>query len=255
MTGLLQKLREHYDYLVEQIEYLETQLQISLDEDSAGQRLLSIPCVGPLTASMLSTQLGDGKQYGSSEDFAASTGLVPREYSTGGRTTLMGFSPLNSKTGIFHHEHATKRNTEAQKIDSVQSLRAFAALSVMFFHYRLIIGPSVVGDFFNWGSIGVDLFFVISGYIMAYTTLQTPPNAYSAIKFIRNRFIRIMPVYYILLLVAFLLGMGLCNLSYPNATMGPCAFQIMYCNITTENRVLIFSTSENCSVSLTSRAR
>lgn len=97
MTGLLQKLREHYDYLVEQIKYLETQLQISLDEDSAGQRLLSIPCVGPLTASLLSTQLGDGKQYGSSRDFAASTGLVPRQYSTGGRTTLMGISKRGNK--------------------------------------------------------------------------------------------------------------------------------------------------------------
>lgn len=102
-----------------------------------------------------------------------------------------------------------------KKIDSVQLLRAFAALSVMFFHYRLIIGPSVVGDFFNWGSIGVDLFFVISGFIMAYTTLQTPPNAYGAIKFIRNRFIRIMPVYYILLLVAFLLGGAMSTFHYP----------------------------------------
>ena len=48
MTGLLQKLREHYDYLVAQIKDLETQLHIVLDEDSAAQRLLSIPCVGPL---------------------------------------------------------------------------------------------------------------------------------------------------------------------------------------------------------------
>lgn len=85
MTGLLQKLREHYDYLVGQIKDLEIQLQISLDEDETGQHLLSIPCIGPLTASLLSTQLGDGKQYGSSRDFAASTGLVPRQYSTGGR--------------------------------------------------------------------------------------------------------------------------------------------------------------------------
>lgn len=84
MTSLLQKLREHYDYLVAQIKDLEIQLQLSLDEDEAGQHLLSIPCVGPLTASLLSTQLGDGKQYGSSRDFAASTGLVPRQYSTGG---------------------------------------------------------------------------------------------------------------------------------------------------------------------------
>lgn len=97
MTGLLQKLREHYDYLVEQIKDLETQLQISLAEDSAGQRLLSIPCVGPLTASLLSTQLGDGKQYGSSRDFSASTGLVPRQHSTGGRTTLMSISKRGNK--------------------------------------------------------------------------------------------------------------------------------------------------------------
>lgn len=97
MTSLLQKLREHYDHLVAQIKDLEIQLQLSLDEDETGQHLLSIPCIGPLTASLLSTQLGDGKQYGSSRDFAASTGLVPRQYSTGGRTTLLGISKRGNK--------------------------------------------------------------------------------------------------------------------------------------------------------------
>ncbi|NIH07095.1 IS110 family transposase [Providencia rettgeri] len=97
MVCLLQKLREHYDYLVKQIKELETQLQAFLVEDSAGQRLLSIPCIGPLTASLLSTQLGDGKQYGNSRDFAASTGLVPRQHSTGGRTTLLGISKRGNK--------------------------------------------------------------------------------------------------------------------------------------------------------------
>lgn len=90
MTSLLQKLREHYDYLVAQIKDLEIQLQLCLDEDETGQHLLSIPCVGPLTASLLSTQLGDGKQYSSSRDFAASTGLVPRQYSTGGKNYPAG---------------------------------------------------------------------------------------------------------------------------------------------------------------------
>ncbi|MEX9843908.1 IS110 family transposase [Providencia rettgeri] len=97
MVCLLQKLREHYDYLVKQIKELETQLRAFLVEDSAGQRLLSIPCIGPLTASLLSTQLGDGKQYGNSRDFAASTGLVPRQHSTGGRTTLLGISKRGNK--------------------------------------------------------------------------------------------------------------------------------------------------------------
>jgi transposase len=54
-------------------------------------------CVGTLTASTISTEIGDGKQYASSRDFAAATGLVPRQYSTGGRTTLLGISKRGNK--------------------------------------------------------------------------------------------------------------------------------------------------------------
>ncbi len=88
---------QHYHYLVEQIKDLESQLKRKLDEDEVGQRLLSIPCVGTLTASTISTEIGDGKQYASSRDFAAATGLVPRQYSTGGRTTLLGISKRGNK--------------------------------------------------------------------------------------------------------------------------------------------------------------
>jgi len=35
-------------------------------------------------------ELRDGKQYASSRDFVAATGLVTRQYSTGGWTTLGG---------------------------------------------------------------------------------------------------------------------------------------------------------------------
>ncbi|MGN3672411.1 IS110 family transposase, partial [Acinetobacter baumannii] len=89
--------QQHYHYLVEQIKDLESQLKRKLDEDEVGQRLLSIPCVGTLTASTISTEIGDGKQYASSRDFAAATGLVPRQYSTGGRTTLLGISKRGNK--------------------------------------------------------------------------------------------------------------------------------------------------------------
>jgi transposase len=77
LSQLLLKLQQHYHYLVEQIKDLESQLKRKLDEDEVGQRLLSIPCVGTLTASTISTEIGDGKQYASSRDFAAATGLVP----------------------------------------------------------------------------------------------------------------------------------------------------------------------------------
>ena len=60
LSQLLLKLQQHYHYLVEQIKDLESQLKRKLDEDEVGQRLLSIPCVGTLTASTISTEIGEG---------------------------------------------------------------------------------------------------------------------------------------------------------------------------------------------------
>jgi len=45
----------------------------------------------------LSAEMGDGKQYGCSRDFAASIGLVPRQYSTAGRANLLGISKRGDK--------------------------------------------------------------------------------------------------------------------------------------------------------------
>lgn len=53
--------------------------------------------MGPITASLLACEMGDGKQFGCSRDFAASVGLVPRQYSTGGRTNLLGISKRGDK--------------------------------------------------------------------------------------------------------------------------------------------------------------
>ncbi len=50
-----------------------------------------------MTASLLSSQLGDGKQFSCSRDFAASTGLVPRQHSIGGKSTLLGISKRGDK--------------------------------------------------------------------------------------------------------------------------------------------------------------
>lgn len=97
LAQLLIRLHAHYLYLVEQITQLETELAQELSRDDTSQRLMTIPGVGPITASVLSSQLGDGKQYARSRDFASSTGLVPRQYSTGGKSTLMGISKRGDK--------------------------------------------------------------------------------------------------------------------------------------------------------------
>lgn len=97
LIGLLKRLYEHFCYLDEQITALDKEMTHQLAEDDLGCRLLTIPCVGPITASLLCAEMGDGKQYGGSRDFAASVGLVPRQYSTGGRANLLGISKRGDK--------------------------------------------------------------------------------------------------------------------------------------------------------------
>ncbi len=72
LTTLLQRLHDHFVYLDDQIKVLDKELEGQLTDDDLGSRLLSIPCVGPITASLLAVEMGDGQQYGSSRDFAAS---------------------------------------------------------------------------------------------------------------------------------------------------------------------------------------
>ncbi len=97
LVQILLRLQAHYHYLVEQITEIEITLTQEISQDDVGQRLMTIPGIGPITASVLSSQLGDGKQYACSRDFVASTGLVPRQYSTGGKTTLLGISKRGNK--------------------------------------------------------------------------------------------------------------------------------------------------------------
>jgi transposase len=97
MIAILERLYDHYKYLSGQISEIDKEMRRQLADDDLGQRLLTIPGVGPVTASVLAAEMGDGKQYGCSRDFAASIGLVPRQYSTGGRANLLGISKRGDK--------------------------------------------------------------------------------------------------------------------------------------------------------------
>lgn len=79
---------------------------------------------------------------------------------------------------------------------SVQMLRGIAATMVMFVHFdtelmRLHHQP--LGSF--WLASGVDIFFVISGFIM-WSSVERRPGV-SAREFLRNRIIRIVPLYWL----------------------------------------------------------
>jgi transposase len=97
LVAILGRLHAHFKYLNEQVTENDKEIARLLAADELGQRLLTIPGVGPITASVLTAEMGDGTQYQNSRDFAASVGLVPRQYSTGGRTNLLGISRRGDK--------------------------------------------------------------------------------------------------------------------------------------------------------------
>ncbi|WP_175898519.1 IS110 family transposase [Burkholderia vietnamiensis] len=97
LVAILERLHVHFKYLSEQIGEIDKELARQLADNEFGQRLLTIPGVGPITASVLAAEMGDGKQFGCSRDFAASIGLVPRQYSTGGKANLLGISKRGDK--------------------------------------------------------------------------------------------------------------------------------------------------------------
>jgi len=97
LVQVLERLHAHYRYLDEQIADIDKELGRQLAQDDLGQRLLDVPGVGPITASLLVAQIGDGRQYRCGRDFAAALGLVPRQYSTGGKANLLGISKRGNK--------------------------------------------------------------------------------------------------------------------------------------------------------------
>ncbi len=58
---------------------------------------MTIPGIGPLAANAIIAAAGDGRQFRKARDMAAWLGLVPREHSTGGKTTLLGISKRGNR--------------------------------------------------------------------------------------------------------------------------------------------------------------
>jgi len=89
---LVQRLMEHLKLLDQHVRELETQIQIWQRDDPASRKLAEIPGVGPITASALVASIGDAKNFENSRQLAAWLGLVPRQHSSGGKSTLLGMS-------------------------------------------------------------------------------------------------------------------------------------------------------------------
>ena len=89
---LLRDLGEELRRLDERVKQFDAQIVAISQAEPACQRLQAIPGIGPLTATALVAAVGDAAEFRSGRELSAWLGLVPRQYSTGGRPRLLGIS-------------------------------------------------------------------------------------------------------------------------------------------------------------------
>jgi transposase len=82
--------------LDEAIRALDREITAVCQQNALARRLIEIPGIGPLTAILAAADVGDGKGYDSSRDYAASLGVVPRQHS-GDKQVLLGISKRGNR--------------------------------------------------------------------------------------------------------------------------------------------------------------
>ncbi|CAB1274614.1 acyltransferase family protein [Candidatus Nitrosacidococcus tergens] len=102
----------------------------------------------------------------------------------------------------FHHQVSTNHKIESKKLPyrpEIDGMRALAVLSVMLFH------AGVPG--FSGGFVGVDVFFVISGYLITGILLrENQSGSFSILSFYERRIRRILPALILVLIVCIPFG-------------------------------------------------
>jgi transposase len=89
-------LNELYD-LQKRIDSYEKKIEAMSRAHPVCQKLMTIPGIGPITASAVMSAVGDATTFKNGRQFAAWLGLVPRQHSTGGKPRLLGISKRGNK--------------------------------------------------------------------------------------------------------------------------------------------------------------
>jgi transposase len=92
MRNLLAMLWNEWKDLELQIEEMNDEVERIAASDAGCIRLRQIPGIGPLVATAIVAAIGNGAAFHKGREFAAWLGIVPRQYSTGGKARLYGIS-------------------------------------------------------------------------------------------------------------------------------------------------------------------
>lgn len=92
LRWLLDRLWQEWKQMEIDIKAITEEIERISNEDANCQRLRQIPGFGPLVSTATVAAIGNGAAFRRGRDFAAWIGVVPRQYSTGGKQKLFGMS-------------------------------------------------------------------------------------------------------------------------------------------------------------------
>jgi peptidoglycan/LPS O-acetylase OafA/YrhL len=98
-------------------------------------------------------------------------------------------------------------SNEPKKLLGLDHLRALAITMVLFYHYRMFAHPEWLDKVIGFGWTGVDLFFVLSGFLISSQLFErmAKGKSISLPEFFIKRFFRIIPPYGLVLAIYFLI--------------------------------------------------
>ncbi len=121
-SGLTACARETFSELYEQLQELDSRIERVTHQVErvyraypVCQKLAAVPGIGPLTATALVATVGRPQAFHNGRHLAAWLGLVPRQYSSGGKASLGGISKRGSRyvrTLLIHGAHAVVQRAE-----------------------------------------------------------------------------------------------------------------------------------------------
>lgn len=92
MRQLVHDLWDQLQQLEERIRMITREIEAIAQRSDVARRLATVPGIGPIVATAILAAVGDGKQFRRARDLSAWLGLVPAQYSTGGKSNLLGIS-------------------------------------------------------------------------------------------------------------------------------------------------------------------
>ena len=92
LRWLLDRLWQEWKQTETEVEAITDEIERISNEDARCRQLRQIPGFGPLVSTATVAAIGNGSAFRRGRDFAAWVGVVPRQYSTGGKQKLYGIS-------------------------------------------------------------------------------------------------------------------------------------------------------------------